>query len=805
MVLMRVLCLVLILEGCINDPTIACGDLECPANELCMENACVPADAVSACVGHGEGDGCTASALDGVCVGGVCRLAICGNGKLEPGEACDDGNQISGDGCSADCRSNETCGNGYIDTALGEQCDDHNVLSSDGCSSTCQLETAEWRDVSGAPIGARGGQAMAFDASHNQIMFFGGFSNTELDNDTWLWDGKRWTQVATVTSPSARAHAAVAYDSLRSRVVLFGGGGEQGSLGDTWSWDGFDWTELHPASSPPSRTFTAMAYDSARDRIVLYGGDDDSGLLGDTWEFDGTTWSQVTPTASPTVLFGHAMAFDTSRGVVVLSGDASTELGAGVARTWEYAGTTWKEVVTSAAPASYGLAMTYDTLSKRVLAFGGGDNFEAGFITGLYSYDGVNWTLLANSTNPPARRYAAIAYDAANDTTMLYGGDMWDNPAFGDQWVWQNGWTLVPAQQFEPQALWATNAIYDPLAGHLMLFGGVTGASAIVTDTWIRDRTGWTLLAPTTSPPATFSCGGLAYDQTHQAPLLFGADQNGVTGTWQWTGTTWHDVSPATMPPGTVCGQMMAHDPARGRTLLFGGLDGNSLGTSEIWEWDGTTWTALTPSPAPPARGYGAMTYDPLRERIVLFGGLASGTQDSLGDTWEWDGTTWTNKTPTVSPAARGFTSLTYDPQRHRVVLFGGTGITTFGDQWEWDGTTWTQVTFLDAPLARDQATMAYDAIQKQLVYFGGFNFRGVVQNTTLAQEYTSARPIERCLLSTDDDDGDGLAGCADPDCWARCAPLCPPGVACAATAPHCGDGTCSAVEDHFICPDDCP
>jgi hypothetical protein len=552
-----------------------------------------------------------------------------------------------------------------------------------------------------------------------------------------------------------------------------------------------------------------MAYDAARDRIVLYGGYNESGLLGDTWEFDGTSWTLAAPTAVPTPLFGHAMAFDVSRGVTVLAGGAATEYDAYAgARTWEYAGTTWTEVVTPG-PASFGLAMDYDSTRHRMIAFGGGEDFDAGFVTGLMSYDGATWTSLANSATPPARRYGALAYDAATDDLMLYGGDQWDNPAYSDQWLWHAGtsWNAVPAQQFEPQPLWAPVALYDPIAGHVLEFGGITSASAIVTDTWMRDRSGWRQLAPASSPPADFSCANLAFDYAKQVPLLFGATSSGVASTWAWTGSTWHDVSPAVMPSGALCGQMMAGDASRGHVVLFGGFDGNNNndGSSEMWEWDGQAWTQLTPSPAPPARGYGAMAYDPLRERIVLFGGIPSNDADYIGDTWEWDGQTWTEKTPAISPAARGFTTLAYDPQRRRIVLYAGAGITTLGDQWEWDGQTWTQVTFLDATVAGDQATMAYDAIQKQLIYFGGFDYRGVVEGATLAQQYTSARPIERCQLADADDDGDGLAGCSDPDCWARCSPLCPPGATCPATAPHCGDGTCGAVEDHLICPADCP
>ena len=46
----------------------------------------------------------------------------CGDGVRQPGEVCDDGNTVSGDGCNATCTSDETCGNGFRDR--GEECDD---------------------------------------------------------------------------------------------------------------------------------------------------------------------------------------------------------------------------------------------------------------------------------------------------------------------------------------------------------------------------------------------------------------------------------------------------------------------------------------------------------------------------------------------------------------------------------------------------------------------------------------------------------------------------------------------------------
>jgi cysteine-rich repeat protein len=77
-----------------------------------------------------SGDGCSVT----------CRLERCGDGTIQPnlGEWCDDGNLNSGDGCRSDCTP-ELCGDGIED--IGEQCEDGNVLSGDGCSSTCRIET----------------------------------------------------------------------------------------------------------------------------------------------------------------------------------------------------------------------------------------------------------------------------------------------------------------------------------------------------------------------------------------------------------------------------------------------------------------------------------------------------------------------------------------------------------------------------------------------------------------------------------------------------------------------------------------
>jgi fibro-slime domain-containing protein len=68
--------------------------------------------------------------------------STCGNGTLDPGEQCDQGNN-NGPGygkCSLTCIWNARCGDGILQKDDGEECDDGNTEPRDGCSATCRVE-----------------------------------------------------------------------------------------------------------------------------------------------------------------------------------------------------------------------------------------------------------------------------------------------------------------------------------------------------------------------------------------------------------------------------------------------------------------------------------------------------------------------------------------------------------------------------------------------------------------------------------------------------------------------------------------
>jgi cysteine-rich repeat protein len=76
-------------------------------------------------------------------IGAACDIGAfeggCGDGNPDPGEVCDDGNVVNGDGCDNNCTFT-ACGNDIVTS--GEQCDDGNTSNGDCCNSTCQYESS---------------------------------------------------------------------------------------------------------------------------------------------------------------------------------------------------------------------------------------------------------------------------------------------------------------------------------------------------------------------------------------------------------------------------------------------------------------------------------------------------------------------------------------------------------------------------------------------------------------------------------------------------------------------------------------
>jgi hypothetical protein len=235
--------------------------------------------------------------------------------------------------------------------------------------------------------------------------------------------------------------------------------------------------------------------------------------------------------------------------------------------------------------------------------------------------------------------------------------------------------------------------------------------------TWEWDGTTW--LLRTISGPSRFGVA-LAYDSIRHRTVLFG--DSAAAQTWDWDGTTW--IQRMIAGPSARSDHAMAFDSKRGVVVLFGGFPGSG----ETWEFDGSTWTNRTAATAPPGRIDAGMAYDSARGRTVLFGGSATPSGTTLGDTWEWDGTTWAQVCANGgcangAPATRYSPAMTFDSKRGRTVMFGGVMPTStiqviYGDTWEWNGGSWTRVATA-GPAPRFAGTLAYDSARATSVLFG--------------------------------------------------------------------------------------
>lgn len=136
-------------------------------------------------------------------------------------------------------------------------------------------------------------------------------------------------------------------------------------------------------------------------------------------------------------------------------------------------------------------------------------------------------------------------------------------------------------------------------------------------------------------------------------------------------------------------------------------------------------WKIIETSRSPQARAWSTLAYDPNNKRALLFGGTtptADGPWIELNDTWEWNGNDWVLKTPDTSPSPRLCASMAYDKRNNAMVLFGGKQEEDYlNDTWLWTGEEWQPQNPANMPGARCNAGMFYDPIKEKIVLIGGY------------------------------------------------------------------------------------
>ena len=278
---------------------------------------------------------------------------------------------------------------------------------------------------------------------------------------------------------------------------------------------------------------------------------------------------------------------------------------------------------------------------------------------------------------PPTPDQHVGVFDTQHNQMVVYGGfglvtDTWSLDLAGMIW------SQVAASN-PPSQRWGANAIYDPIADRLVMFGGYT-EGRYADDLMILPLDGspaWTQVPRANPwPPARLFGSGI-YDPVRYRMIVFGGEAGpSFNDVWalNLSSMTWTQIVPAGAAPTERYGHSAVYDPAGDQMIMYGDA------SDDVWSLSlgGTpTWTQLHPAGGSPGgRVYHTLVMDTQQERVILHGGFAG--DGALSDTWQLTlgpNPVWTQLSP-GGPAAppRRLHNALYDPATHRMVVFGGQG-----------------------------------------------------------------------------------------------------------------------------------
>lgn len=356
--------------------------------------------------------------------------------------------------------------------------------------------------------------------------------------------------------------------------------------------------------------------------------------------------------------------------------------------------------------------MVFDESLDRIVLFGGVTDPDAAEIryelNDTWEWTGLSWIQIFPEDPPPPRSGHAMVYDSNRRQTLLFGG-IQSGAFLGDTWKYQNrSWTQINPPS-SPPARTQAGAAFDPLRDRFVLHGGVDGAGTR-RDTWEFDGTTWT--QKFADGPALQGVS-MVYDEARAEVLMLGYGTAGSPEMYRLTSASWERITPEDLPS-CVAFSGMTFQKHNGNVLFVGGQCLPAGLTADTWEWDGTNWTDVTPTFNPGAVVGHALAYDRTRNEAILFGGIFS---VSTSDTFRYRNEKWTRAVSNSEPAPRSLPLMVYDPVRNVTLMYGGVNSTTeFVDFWQHDGVRWSQIQVEGTPNGCSYPVGAWDSTRNRLV-----------------------------------------------------------------------------------------
>jgi hypothetical protein len=545
---------------------------------------------------------------------------------------------------------------------------------------------------------ARTGAAMAYDPATGDVVMFGGTgSDGQVLAGTWLWDGSGWSEAGPADSPPARYGAEMAWDPQSQRLILLGGTGGSGcsvgsgssgtagssagtvgtvegctQLQDGWAWDGSDWSQISLGNGTGrlgayTLAGASMATDPTSGKLILV----------------TTDSSSVVPVPLPAIYNSSSSAGGASTAAppvssaVAVSGGAATT-GSGGVCVGAGGGPCSSPVAVPSATSGTSPAQTACPMDGSCLS-----------------------TLcpsppVAQSTSacPISCGTAMIACPSCPATATGEPGVA--NPAIACAMCPMTTSGVPSTCGICPEASGAAGSSTgsEVICSNCPLETSCPATAATLT--WVFDGSTFQL-ADSSASDAPASGGELAWFPGPGLLVDLGANPGAVAGgsdyacpadapcplipaaeDWQWTGSGWSPVQDLQAGAARYFQTPPVSDTAAGEVV---GLD--YTGVLWISTNPAAGWVEAPSAGAPAPRSAPALAYDGSTGQVVLFGGQLLGSTSAagevMGDTWTWDGTSWTEQaggapasTPSASPVPTlsGVPSLT--PLPYASAVAGG-------------------------------------------------------------------------------------------------------------------------------------
>jgi hypothetical protein len=291
--------------------------------------------------------------------------------------------------------------------------------------------------------------------------------------------------------------------------------------------------------------------------------------------------------------------------------------------------------------------MVYDPLIGAVVLFGGanmggGTNCTRYLLADTWEYSASGWHRVLTNATPPARDYSTATYDANLGGVLLFGGEGCRGPWFNDTWLFKGGnWTNLTANitgHHSPPEVEQAAMAFDAKDGYDVLYGGWSAAGPGTT-TWTFTNNSWAIqkcIVRHCNPPPFRADAAMSYDPVAGKIVLFGGVgcnfyaqcYSALNDTWWYSGGVWANATRYSgNSPGPRFDLAMTWDSKDKGLVTFGGYEKNAAygpSSNATWVYVNHTWTNATGGRSPPPAYGMSMAYDAKLKMVILFGGLVS-------------------------------------------------------------------------------------------------------------------------------------------------------------------------------------